>query len=329
MIRLTFDAVDLSRVTVARAPDPLWEVALTARALRSACAPRLARDRRRVVRLAQPMRPVFELVTGGGFPDFLTPEPVEGCIDDALRLLDDVSSSQIRRELVGAGSVDDLSPWSARLARGDANSRRELIAAVRAFHAVAVAPFRDEREHALVADRALLGEAATTGGVEAMLARLGPRFTWSYPELRYEPPMGGGIGEILVELGGRGLLVYPSTMTADPLVLDLPGQRPVLVVPSRAELLADVVSAELADLVGRTRAKVLVGLTTGASTTELARRVGVSVASASEHARVLRGSGLVTTQRRAGSVLHTLTPLGWRLVLESGALPDLDDRALG
>ncbi len=46
----------------------------------------------------------------------------------------------------------------------------------------------------------------------------------------------------------------------------------------------------------------------------MADRVGVSLASASQHAAVLRNAGLVSTVRMGGAVLHTLTPLGSTLL---------------
>ena len=70
----------------------------------------------------------------------------------------------------------------------------------------------------------------------------------------------------------------------------------------------------LAALVGRTRAAVLRTLAVSGSTAQLARRTGIAPASASEHTQVLRNAGLVVTDRRRGSTLHTLTPLGHRML---------------
>jgi DNA-binding transcriptional ArsR family regulator len=56
---------------------------------------------------------------------------------------------------------------------------------------------------------------------------------------------------------------------------------------------------------------VLKGISIGAcSTSELAARVGISMASASEHARILHDTGLVTTHRIGSSVRHSLNPVG-------------------
>ena len=47
---------------------------------------------------------------------------------------------------------------------------------------------------------------------------------------------------------------------------------------------------------------------------DLASRVGISLAAASQHASVLRGAGLIVTRRQGGAVLHVLTPLGAELL---------------
>jgi DNA-binding transcriptional ArsR family regulator len=60
----------------------------------------------------------------------------------------------------------------------------------------------------------------------------------------------------------------------------------------------------------------------GCTTSELARRLNVTAAAATQHATVLRNTGLITTTRRGGSVLHLITPLGLAL-LRTGALTQL------
>lgn len=65
---------------------------------------------------------------------------------------------------------------------------------------------------------------------------------------------------------------------------------------------------------GQTRSAILHGIGVGCTTSELARRVDVSLASASQHATVLRDAGLLSTLRQGNAVLHTLTPLGAALL---------------
>ncbi|WP_394296739.1 ArsR/SmtB family transcription factor [Nocardiopsis gilva] len=70
----------------------------------------------------------------------------------------------------------------------------------------------------------------------------------------------------------------------------------------------------LGRLLGRTRASVLRTLSTDHTTGELARRLDISMASASEHASLLRAAGLVASERQGNTVRHSLTPLGMELL---------------
>ncbi|MDX8149446.1 helix-turn-helix domain-containing protein [Lentzea sp. BCCO 10_0061] len=62
-------------------------------------------------------------------------------------------------------------------------------------------------------------------------------------------------------------------------------------------------------LLGRARAAALEVIAGGRTTTELTRRLGISAASASAHASVLRDAGLAVAQRHRNSVLHTASAL--------------------
>ncbi|MGH3196542.1 MAG: ArsR/SmtB family transcription factor, partial [Streptosporangiaceae bacterium] len=66
----------------------------------------------------------------------------------------------------------------------------------------------------------------------------------------------------------------------------------------------------LATLIGPTRAAVLRALREPHGTATLAGAVGISAASASEHAKVLRDACLIETRREGRSVRHSLRPLG-------------------
>ncbi|MGW0534880.1 hypothetical protein [Streptomyces sp. NPDC003032] len=76
----------------------------------------------------------------------------------------------------------------------------------------------------------------------------------------------------------------------------------------------------LVSLLGRTRAAALHVTAEGRTTSELARRLNVTAAAASQHATVLRNTDLITS-RRGGSVLHLITPLGPAL-LRTGVLTE-------
>ncbi|WP_443057301.1 ArsR/SmtB family transcription factor [Streptomyces sp. NBC_00696] len=52
----------------------------------------------------------------------------------------------------------------------------------------------------------------------------------------------------------------------------------------------------------------------GGSTSELARRAGILVSSASQHLAVLKRAGLVVGRHEANVVFHAVTPLGTALL---------------
>jgi hypothetical protein len=124
-----------------------------------------------------------------------------------------------------------------------------------------------------------------------------------------------------IHLGGRGLLLVPSVFCwRVPVTLIDPGLPPVLVYPVTRgpdwwQPAAGGRGAKtLANLLGPTRAACLRVIENGCTTTELARRTGVSPPTASQHAGALREAGLTASTRRANTMLHTLTPLGAALL---------------
>ena len=128
-------------------------------------------------------------------------------------------------------------------------------------------------------------------------------------------------GTVEMELGGRGIALVPSVFVGrEPSLHENPNhedETPRLILPAEdarsARLWAPSRSRGPA-LVGRNRAAVLQSIADGCTTTELARRVGISLAAASQHASVLRGAGLIATRRQGSAVLHVLTPLGAELL---------------
>lgn len=147
---------------------------------------------------------------------------------------------------------------------------------------------------------------------------------WRPPVLEADYPV-----DKEVHLRGRGLLLIPSYFCRrTPVALADASLPPTLVYPARipeprSAPLTGPTHARLealARLLGHTRAAVLESLGRSCTTSELARRAGVSLSSASEHAAVLRNAGLISSSRQRNCVRHALTPMGVAL---------LDDRATG
>lgn len=182
----------------------------------------------------------------------------------------------------------------------------ELVAACRAYDRSCLSPARATTTVLVWRELARLTALRQWHGPAAVLGGLTPGIRWR--------------GEVLemdhwrdeeIRPAGRGLMVIPGVFWRGPglRVADLP--CPALVYPI-ATGVPDI--DPLARLLGPTRAKVLLAIVTGPSTSGLARLTGISAASASEHAAVLRDSGLVATGRRGRAVRHRLTPLGLALL---------------
>ncbi|MFJ4837302.1 ArsR/SmtB family transcription factor [Streptomyces sp. NPDC088746] len=328
MLRIHVSGVDLSRVRMATRPDAMWETVLSFHRLRdrrgSTVFGKWRKESR--TRLNGEARLLSAVVPPRGyFPDFLTPagpgaEPF--ALDAGMEALRDTPADRIREEL---GLLAGDAPHRRRLSGGAlsealAEGRTEplgrLISTLRAYHRAAVEPYWPHIRASVEADRAVRGRALLDGGADELLATLPPMIRWRAPVLEADYPV-----DRELRLDGRGLLLQPSYFCrGTPVVYRDPCLPPVLVYPVThpgAPAVAEP-GPWLGRLVGHTRSAVLRAIGNGCTTSELARRTGVSLASASQHACVLREAGLVRTLRHGSSVLHTLTPLGSAL-LRGGA----------
>lgn len=260
-------------------------------------------------RLLAPLVP-----TRGYFPDFLTPPEGQLGVDDALSALRETPPARVHTELAGLARPRSLPPWIRAMGDGDTRQLGHLAGALQRYHAAAVAPYWPRLQARIEADRAARGRALLDGGAERLLATLPSTLRWRAPVLEVEYPVDRDL-----HLGGRGLLLMPSYFCRrTPVTFHNPDLTPVLVYPVDHPVPRAAPAAppgrSLGRLVGHTRSAILRGVGAGCTTTELARRADVSLASASQHATVLRDAGLLLTLRRGNAVLHTLTPLGAALL---------------
>ena len=122
---------------------------------------------------------------------------------------------------------------------------------------------------------------------------------------------------------GRGLVLVPSVFVW-PAVLGVFTGVPQLAFPARG--VATLWESRAADpgslgaLLGRGRAQLLLAAGVPSSTTELARRTGMTAGAVSQHLRVLRAAGLVVASRRGRSVLTVRTALAEALLSGSVAM---------
>lgn len=326
MLRVHFSGLDLARVRIAARPDALWETVLSFHRLRdrrddSTFGGWRSETRGRLngeTRLLAPLVP-----SRGYFPDFLT--PAEGLLGmgEALAAVRETPAERLHAELgrLALAEGRPLPGWIRALADGETRSLGRLAGILQSYHDAAVAPYWHRVRSRIEADRAARGRALLDGGTDRLLASLPPMMRWRPPVLEADYPVDRDL-----HLGGRGLLLLPSYFCRrTPVTFHNPDLTPVLVYPVEHPVprLTPPVPADrsLGRLVGQTRSAILHGIGVGCTTSELARRVDVSPASASQHATVLRDAGLLSTLRQGNAVLHTLTPLGAAL-LRGGAQSD-------
>ncbi|MFI6206317.1 ArsR/SmtB family transcription factor [Streptomyces sp. NPDC051041] len=286
MQRIHFSTADLARTRLRTSAGPLVETAFAAGLLGRRVGAPYARWREQVARRLPPGAPRSRQGSGAEVDEL------------------------VRRALEYGGA--DSGPAPAPRAPG-----ADLPGIWRA----AVAPYWGNVLAYLEAECEARGRTVMAGGVEQLLSTMHPRITWTSPVL--EVP--GGPEEDVV-LGGRGLALTPSVfLNHRPGHLIGPreaGGQPTLVVaaPPQAQEAAvlwaepDETLEALGALVGQTRAAALRVLRAACTTTELADRLGISRAGASQHAAVLRQTGLITSRRIRNSMLHTVTPLGLALL---------------
>ncbi|MEU9155587.1 DUF5937 family protein [Streptomyces sp. NPDC048417] len=320
MLRIHFTPQDLARVRVASAPDPLWEITCSLHRLQTSQGRWAYADWYRetrvtlvgtqlgaaVRRLLVPVLPRARYL-----PDFLTPHASADGLDRGLAAIVDTPPDRVALEIRTLDRITGAPDWAPRLREREA--RADLTGLLRAYHEAVIAPHESRIHATIAAERALRGRDALATGLDGLLAGLSPAVRWQPPVLHVDY-----VEDRDLRLDGRGLRLIPSYFCwQSPISMADDTLQPVLVYPVhglRAPAPERPPEVSLAALLGRTRAAALRSLALGATTSELAGVLGVSVPTASHHTTVLRDAGLVFSHRHHNTVLHTLTPLGAALL---------------
>lgn len=330
MLRVHFTADDLVRTRVA-AVGPLDETACAIWLLqrrdsavffdgwRQQTLARLMPAARLLGALIPPMRCVsLDVFTLSGGPST--------SLDHALENLRGCQADDVRAEAQYADQSRPLRAWASGLTVADAEARNILDSSLRAAYEVCVAPYWARINVHYAERRSTYAQAFIEGGVDHLLRSLHPSIRWYPPIL--ELPTPSTIARVADRyLDGRGIVLAPAFFDLEPRItwnLADDTVAPVLHIPPAdaynrvqtiwPEDVPDRAATRLAGLMGRTRAQVLETIAHGCTTSGLARSLGISNASASEHATVLRAAGLVTSRRHRNAVHHSLTPIGLSLV---------------
>ncbi|MBB4691141.1 ArsR/SmtB family transcription factor [Paractinoplanes abujensis] len=326
VLRIHFTPEDVGRVRIAGEPDPMWETIFSVWRLRRP-GPELIYGRWRGHAIKASRRDDLELllplVRGAYYPDFLTPAEGSAGLQAAIEAIKSTPATRLRDELEELVRHAGPKPsWMGQLAAGDTEILERLAGALRSQYESAISPFWGEARAHVEAERSRRARVLLDQGAEGLLDSFRPMMRWEPPVLEVDTPF-----DQTLQLDGRGLLLVPSYLSwGTPDTLRDTTLPPVLVYPIEHDLtlrpgLRPADGASLAALIGRTRTALLESLGDGRTTSELARRVGVSAASVSQHTAVLREAQLIQTSRAGKAVVHTLTPLGKALLGELPARP--------
>ncbi|WP_191297546.1 ArsR/SmtB family transcription factor [Lentzea cavernae] len=247
----------------------------------------------------------------GWTPDFLSPRPLTPFtrIEDEFAALRKISTATMRRDF--------------RAVFGDVpavlRDRRRVLDAVESYWHAALAGHWDRMRAVLEADIAHRGRAMAQHGLAAMFSGISERITFAGAVVQVRID---GARPRRLEAGGQGLTLVPSVFARRTAVPVDPAAAPLLIYSARGA--GTVWEAgrcrgpeALAGVLGQVRADLLAELAQPRSSTDIARRTGVTTSAVNQHLRALRDAGLLASQRHGRSVVYARTELGDALVSHS------------
>jgi DNA-binding transcriptional ArsR family regulator len=314
VLKLAFTPRDLTRVRFAF--SPLWEVVASVRVLKNPTDHPVHQPWTRQARgmlagsgldwgMLSDLVPVPTRVIAG----FISPPPPIPVPDLELELcaLRATPAGLVRATL--DGTPGPRPPGLDLLLADPVAGLRRLARIIRQYWDLVLEPYWPRMLRLFEGDVLYRARRLIDGGTDLLFADFDTQVGWDGHTLS----VANENFTRSVRLGGRGLLLVPSVF-AWPRVfakLDGPGQPTLRYPPRGVARLWERDGADLprglAAVLGRSRALILSELDSPASTTDLARRTGLSAGGVSQHLTALRHAGLVNAYRVGRFVLYART----------------------
>ena len=269
-------------------------------------------------------------------PEFLVPAP-ESRMPELGAELAQLRATPAEAVRASLHRVWEGHPWPES-ARELAARPRESLAAIAAeideCYDRLIAPHWERIRPVLEADIAYRAGLLADGGARSLFSDLHPDLHWSGGTLTLTDA-DQGPSPFKITLGPDGVVLMPSifnwpqvspsraTSTRTILLYPARGAATVWEGPDReGRAWAGGGREEAAEaLLGAPRVRLLAVLRSPATTTALARRLGVTPSAVSQHLAVLHRGGLVDKRRSGRVVLYQTTALGLALLGDDSAAP--------
>ena len=331
MIRIRVSAEDLLQTRFAF--SPLWETVASFRALVDPTRHVLhlpwmthAREELRGLDLD----PLWTLVRPEGYiPDFLTPPPATPFPDffEEVERVRGVPPERVREEVERVrGQRQNPDPALEAYLADPSGSVARLAEALVAYHERVMAPYWPRLHTLLEGDVLKRARTLAFEGPEALFAGLHRVVGYRQGVVEIEKGW-----EQEVDPDGLGILLIPVAFAwPDVYVIsDAPWQPTLVYAPRGVARLWESARPGTGEAIeaalGRGRARVLKSLAVPSTTTELARAMGTSAGTVSQHLSRLRRAGLVEPHRRGRRVYYRLSLGGESLLDLFGEMEDVSE----
>jgi DNA-binding transcriptional ArsR family regulator len=268
-------------------------------------------------RQAGDMAGVFAPIYRSGariFPDFVAPNPIaaRASFHEELAAMREVHPERMTAA-IRCLFPDRRPPAFESFLHDPEGSLAALVDALAEYWARVFERQWPTMESILEREVLALGSRLVSEGSGALLARLHPRIRLQYGTLRWAS---AAVGQE-IELTDGKLLVVPMLSGPDAIMSSLTKAGAVIAYAAPGtSLLWEVADGDgdgLSQVLGPTRARVMLAVAMPASTVDVAHQLDMSNALASHHLKALEDRGLVDGVRFGRRVYYRLTARGQRL----------------